>query len=261
VLALGLIMNESPISDETKELAAGYVLDELEASERADFEQQLKTDIALRQEVRELQIALGGLSVDVPQLTPPSHLRAKTLASLGVVDEQSEQSSEQSIVPKKKIDWGKILAIFALLASAALLWDNLRLRQDLSFAQQQTSKKVTSLLQRPNSKLVSLTDPASGAAGGTILFTPGKWQEVVLSAQNLPPLPADQVYRLWLSLNNQQTIYCGEFQTDRQGRVSRSIQPPQVPPPGTKATGLFVTVERQDAAVSPTGTKVMSGEI
>jgi anti-sigma-K factor RskA len=250
-------MNEFPLSDEIKELAAGYVLDELEASEMADFEQQLKTNVALRQEVRELQIALGGLSVDVPHLVPLPHLRTKTLTSLGVVDEQSAQS----IVPKKKIDWGKILAIFALLASAALLWDNLRLRQDLSFAQQQTSEKVASLLQRPNSKLVSLTGPASEAVGGTILFTPGKWQEIVLSAQNLPPLPADQVYRLWLNLNNQQTIYCGEFQTDRQGRVSRSIQPPQVPPPGTKATGLFVTVERQDAAVSPTGTKVMSGEI
>jgi anti-sigma-K factor RskA len=81
-------MNESPLSDEIKELAAGYVLDELEASEMADFEQELKTDIVLRQEVRELQIALGGLSVDVPQLVPPAHLRAKTLTSLGVVDGQ-----------------------------------------------------------------------------------------------------------------------------------------------------------------------------
>ncbi len=250
-------MNNFPLADEIKELAAGYVLDELEPSEMAEFEQLLATDVAVLQEVRELQVALGGLSVNVPQLTPPPNLRAKTLASLGVVDQPLEQSS----VPKKKIDRAKIIAIFALLASAALLWDNLRLRQNMSFAQQQTAEKVVSLLQRPNGKLVSLADPASGAANGTILFTAGKWQEVVLSAQNLPPLSAEQVYRLWLNLDNQQTIYCGEFQPDRQGRVSRSIQPPQVPPPGTKATGLFVTLERQDAAISPTGTRVMSGKI
>jgi hypothetical protein len=84
---------------------------------------------------------------------------------------------------------------------------------------------------------------------------------VVVSAQNLPPLPSEKVYRLWLNLNNNQTIYCGEFQTDGKGSVSRSIQPPQLPPAGTKATGMFVTVEQKDAPVAPTGTRVMSGTI
>jgi len=212
----------------------------------------------VRQEVRELQIALGGLSLDVPQLEPPAHLRAKTLAALGVTD---EPVNESLAAPTKKFDWNKIIAIFALFTAAALLWDNFRLRQDLSFAQQQTTEKVASLLQRPNSKLVSLTSQTNDAASGTLLFTPGKWQEVVVSAQNLPPLPADRVYRLWLNLNNQQTIYCGEFQTDKKGSVSRPIQPPQLPPPGTKATGMFVTVEQKDAAIAPTGERVISGTI
>ena len=89
MLVLSLIMNNFSPSDEIKELAAAYVLDELEPSEVADFEQLLTTDIVVRQEVRELQIALGGLSVNVPQLTPPPHLRAKILASLGVFNEQT----------------------------------------------------------------------------------------------------------------------------------------------------------------------------
>jgi anti-sigma-K factor RskA len=247
-------MANSTLSDEIKELAAGYVLDELEPDEMAAFEQMMSENVAVRQEVRELQIALGSLAADVPQLKPPAHLRAKTLAALGIVD-------EPAAIPKQKFNWSKVTAIVATIAAAALLWDNLRLRQDLSFAQLQTTEQVASLLQRPNSKLIALTSQTTDAASGTLLFTPGKWQQVVVSAQNLPPLPAEKVYRLWLNLNNNQTIYCGEFQTDGKGRVSRSIQPPRLPPPGTKATGMFVTVEQKDAPIAPTGTRIMSGTI
>lgn len=250
-------MKTSTLPDDVKELAAGYVLDELDADEMAIFEQMILDDDAVRQEVRDLQMALGGLSLDVPSLEPPAHLRTRTLEAIGVV--------EQSTIPAvatKKFDWSKVIALFSLVAVAALVWDNFRLRQDLSFAQKQTTDKVATLLQRPNSKLVSLSSQSSSnVASGTLLFTPGKWQAVVVSAQNLPPLPASQVYRLWLSLNNQSTIYCGEFRPDRNGSVSRPIEPPQLPPPGTKATGLFITVEQKDAAIAPTGERVMSGTI
>jgi Anti-sigma-K factor rskA len=247
-------MINSALSDETKELAAGYVLDELEVSEVAAFERMMLEDVTLQQEVRELQIILGGLASDVPQLQPPTHLRAKVLQ---LVDTQHKSTA----VPLQKTDWSKGIAIASLIAAATLLFDNLRLRQDLSFAQQQTHERVANLLQRPNSKLVALTAQATGSPGGTVLFTPGKWQEVVISVKNLPPLPVKQVYRLWLTLNNQQIIYCGEFRTNQQGNASQPINPPQTPPLGTKATGLFVTVDLENAPVLPTGTRVISGEI
>ncbi|MCG9889884.1 MAG: anti-sigma factor [Thermosynechococcaceae cyanobacterium MS004] len=258
-------MIHSTLPDDIKELAAGYVLDELEPEELVIFEQMMLNNAAVRQEVRELQMLLGGLAVDVPQLTPPAHLRTKTLAALGIAEEVPAVSAASAQVtqntPRKTINWSKVTAIVSLITAAAFAWENFNLRQDLSFAQQQTPESVASLLQRPNSKLVSLTSPTTPDASGTLLFTPGKWQEVVVSAQNLPPLPADQVYRLWLNLNNQQVIYCGEFQTNPEGNISRSIQPPQVPPPGTKATGLFVTAEQKAAAIAPTGVRVMSGTI
>jgi hypothetical protein len=247
-------MINSALSDETKELAAGYVLDELELSEVVAFERMMLEDATLRQEVRELQMVLGGLALDVPQLQPPEHLRAKVL-------QFADTDRELAVVRPKKIDWSKIVAIFALITAAALSIDNFRLRQDLSFAQQQTSERVANLLQRPNSKLIALTAQTTATSGGTVLFTPGKWQEVVISVKNLPPLPAKQIYRLWLTLNNQQIIYCGEFRTDRQGNASQPINPPQSPPLGTKATGLFVTVDRENAPLLPTGTRIIAGEI
>ncbi|WP_309736867.1 hypothetical protein [Chamaesiphon sp. OTE_75_metabat_556] len=161
-------MINSALSDETKQLAAGYVLDELEPSEIEAFERMMLEDATLRQEVRELQMILGGLTLDVPQLQPPTHLRARVLQS-------SDINREVIAVPPKKRNWTKVVTIFAL--------------------------------------------------------------------------------------NNQQVIYCGEFRTDGQGNASQSINPPQVPPPGTKATGLFVTVDRENAPVVPIGTRIISGEI
>jgi anti-sigma-K factor RskA len=260
-------MKNLTLTEEIKALAAGYVLDELDPEELVAFEQMLRADVAVQQEVRELQMVMGGLALDVPQLAPPAHLRAKTLATLdaldeGVLDElEALHLGQPPKASRPKVDWSKITALFALIATAVLIWDNVRLRQDLSFAQQQTTSTVATLLQRPNSKLVSLTSPTAPDSSGTLLFTPGKWQKVVVSAQNLPPLPADRVYRLWLNLNNQQTLYCGEFRTNPDGSTSRLIQPPQIPPPGTKATGLFVTVAQKEAAIAPTGTRVLSGTI
>ena len=259
-------MKNLTLTDKIKALAAGYVLDELDPEELVAFEQMLQTDAAVQQEVRELQILLGGLALNVPPLTPPADLRAKTLASLGIDDSVLDELEALPLgqpqrASRPKVDWSKITALFALIATAVLIWDNIRLRQDLSFAQQQTTPTVATLLQRPNSKLVSLSSPTASEASGTLLFTPGKWQKVVVSAQNLPPLPADRVYRLWLNLNNQQTLYCGEFRTNPIGSTSRLIQPPQVPPPGVKATGLFVTVAQKEAAIAPTGTRVLSGTI
>jgi anti-sigma-K factor RskA len=247
-------MKTPPIPEHLQELAAGYVLDELDPDEKIAFEQIMLSDIAVLQEVRDLQLALGGLAMNVPELEPPVHLRAKTLAALG-------GAYEPTIAPRKKINWSKITAIFAVLSSLALLWDNIRLHQDLSFAKLQTTDRVATLLQRPNSKLVALTSQTNDSASGTLLFTPGKWQQVVVSVQNLPPLPADRVYRLWLNLNNQQTIYCGEFQVNSTGDISRSIDPPQLPPPRTKATGIFVTVEQKAAPIAPKGQRVISGTI
>ncbi|WP_338088501.1 anti-sigma factor [Nodularia spumigena] len=40
----------------------------------------------------------------------------------------------------------------------------------------------------------------------------------LLSLQNLAPLPKDQIYRLWAIVNNEK-IYCGEFNSDSQGKV------------------------------------------
>jgi hypothetical protein len=119
---------------------------------------------------------------------------------------------------------------------------------------------VASILKQPNSRLISLKSKESKAAG-TLLFTPGRWKEVIVSLGNLPPLPPDQIYRMWLSLDNGEILYCGEFNTDSEGSVFVRFTPPKTPPKGIKATELFVTLDAREAPLRPSEQRVMEGNI
>ncbi|NJM57505.1 MAG: hypothetical protein HC857_08790 [Synechococcales cyanobacterium RU_4_20] len=92
----------------------------------------------------------------------------------------------------------KLIAAIAALAAIALGLDNLRLRNQLTVATQASEAiarnstpnplipSLASILQRPKSRLVALQN-ADASLSGTLLFTPGQWQEVVVAFGNLPP--------------------------------------------------------------------------
>ncbi len=258
------------ISAEDQLIIAGYVLGDLEPEEMVRVEQRLATDAALSAEAHALQVSLWSTPQGMPMMTPPPRLRDKILtanaaanAALAPVEPVLRAASQ---IPQglPSIGWGKILAGLAMLLALLLGADNFRLRQALSFAQQTETAptktdSVAAILQRPNSRLVALKGEKDAA--GTLLFTPGKWQEVVVSLGNLPPLPPDQIYRMWLTLANDQTIPCGEFNTDAEGSVFVKLTPPKTPPKGVKATGIYVTVDGVNTPLNPGGDRVMSGSI
>lgn len=247
------------LSDEEVTLATGYVLGDLSPEENRRFEQRLRQNPALQREVRLLQSSLQLLPHSLTPVAPPAGLEERILAAhrLALPGPAVVANGRRGRSPT----WAKILAALALLSTLLLAVDNLRLRQELSLASQSETERVAALLQRPNSRLVALGSETGTEAAGTLLFTPGQWQEVIVSLGNLPPLPPDQVYRMWLSLNNSQIIPCGEFNTNAEGSVFVKLNPVQTPPQGTKATGIFVTIERVDAPLEPTGPRVMSGSI
>jgi hypothetical protein len=240
-----------PISDDDRALAAGYVLGDLDVEEQERFEQLLRQKPELKRELRALQASLRVLPQGLELVEPPPHLADQILTSHTLATAQ----------PRRRIPWMLLLA--GLSASLALLLglDNLRLRQQLSIAQRQTPEPIAEILQRPNSRLVAIRSANPQGTAGTLLFTPGKWQEVVVSLGNLPPLPPDQVYRMWLNLANGDILPCGAFKPDAAGRVFVRINPPETPPKGVKATGVFVTIDHTTAPLVPKGEKVLSGTI
>jgi anti-sigma-K factor RskA len=258
--------------------AAGYVLGDLDPVERQQFEQKLRQDSNLQAIVGSLQDSFGRLAQTSPRQAAPAGLGDRILAAF----EQSQAiETSAAVLPAQQRAQTKrprFTAIQAALVAAGLAtigWlglDNWQLRTALVTAQKSLqianqssnqSSSVAGLLQRPTSKLVALksaptvTDPAAG----TMLFTPGKWQQVVLSLDHLPPLPPDQIYRMWLQLADGQVLPCGEFVPNNSGGIFVTLRPSKLPPKGVKATGVLVTIEMSTAPLKPTGTTVLTGRI
>jgi anti-sigma factor RsiW len=273
------------LSMDDQSLIAGYVLGDLEPEEMAQVEQRIAEDTELLAEIHAMQVSLWMMPQGMPMMTPPPGLKdriltanesandavddtivaatgtpARTPAGMPADTPSRTSARTEPVLRSPTFPWAKILAGLALLSALLLGADNFRLRNALSVAQRAETDRVAAILQRPNSRLVALKS-SQGEAAGTLLFTPGKWQEVVVSLGNLPPLPPDQVYRMWLTLANDTTIPCGEFNTNAEGSVFVKLNPPQTPPKGVKATGIYVTVDRQDAPLNPAGDRVMSGSI
>lgn len=243
------------ISQEERALAAGYVLGDLDTEETQVFIQMLQQNEALVQEVKALQVALRLAPQALPPVTPPLRLRERIVSAHAVTEPPLER-------PVGFL-WGKIIAGIAMIAALLLAADNWRLRQAfVAQSESVDSRSLAAILQRPNSRVIPIRREAGNAeAVGTLLFTPGQWQQVIVSLGNLPPLPPDQIYRMWLTLNNGQVIPCGEFNTDAEGSVFVELNPTEKPPQGTKAAGIFVTIDSPSAPLQPRGDRVLAGTI
>jgi hypothetical protein len=268
------------LSEADRSLVEDYVLGELSHEEATVVERRIQNDGALRQELCALQATLRLLPQAISTVEPPPELRHRILVTHALrtqiltADPLPEPSF--SSVPTRplgtwqrpSLPWGRLAAGLAALIALLLGLDNLRLRQAISEAEQETAEALAAeeplaanILQRPNSRLVALEGEDEIDATGTLLFTPGQWQQIVVAMGDLPPLPPEEIYRMWLTLENGQVIFCGEFNTDAQGRVFVELNPAEDVPRGVKATGVFVTVEPANSAIEPTGEEVVTGTL
>ncbi|MGK7910448.1 MAG: anti-sigma factor [Synechococcus sp.] len=254
----------APLSEQEQLLIAGFVLGDLTAEETARLKQLATSNPEIRREIRAMQTSLEVLPQALPLASPPPSLRQRIVAAAPAAVEAIPTPADIASVPSR---WRltrrapallKLLAALGGLFALLLAADNLRLRSQLQLAREDNLEQVATILQQPTSRLISLEGDQNGAAG-TLLFTPGNWSEVIVSLGNLPPLPPERIYRMWLSLDNGDAILCGEFNTESDGSVFVRFTPPESPPEGVKATELYVTQEALDSIPRPQAERVMEG--
>jgi Anti-sigma-K factor rskA len=256
------------ISEEEQILAAGYVLGHLSASEINQFGTALASNPELQVEVDALQSAYDKLPQGLSPVTPPPELKAKIIQSFAaesiivkpIIEPSESMLSELNAGPNRGFDWGRILAGIGLLVGGLLAFDNFNLRQELQVAQRVNPQALASILNQPKSRLITLSTKEDRVVGN-ILFTPGNWKQIIVSAKNLPPLPVDRVYRMWLELANGQVIPCGEFKTDDRNSIFIKLNATQKLPAGVKAKGVFITIDKSNDPLQPTGERVIQGTI
>ncbi|MDX2271854.1 MAG: anti-sigma factor [Cyanobacteriota bacterium] len=258
-------MTDFPSPETTDSLLAGYVLGDLSPEEAQAVEALLAAHPDLTREMAILQEALALLPYGLPPSPPPQHLRQQVLRQVFPQAVAEPQRLSQASLAKRPswIPW--LVAASALLA-ALLGLDNWRLRQSLQLAQESSSSSpapqdLSAFWQRSDLKVVALTTPAtSSPSQGSVFFTP-QWREMVVALTDLPPLTEQQVYRLWVTLDNGNTVYCGEFRVDEGGQVLTLLRPESPFPAGAKGERVWITANATTDSLDQKGSPILSGTL
>lgn len=263
-----------------------YALGALEGQERVALQQHLTTCASCRLELEQLRGdgALLALSTVGPK--PPLRARQRLLEAVAkegnfpaLAQDARKDGASASVsvevlgsggeAPRRSW-WGVLgwAAAFAVLVFASSLWrENSLLRQTLASATSKAAqsaqeleylRKVSAPIIAPEAQHIPLVWTAlklPPSPQGKALYLRNRGSLVFL-ASNLPPLPSEKAYELWLIPKQGAPIPAGVFRPDAHGSAT-VVNPPLVV--GTEAKAFAITIENAAGASSPTMPIVMMG--
>jgi anti-sigma-K factor RskA len=284
--------------EQLRELASLHALGVLSAEERAALAAAMAADAELAAEVRQLEDTAGALGGVAAQVDPPARLRARVLAVAGIDDAGADGSAATTAASTAGSRAGRaadgsaavrsgsalpgwLAAAAALvLASGLGLWalqlrgaldtmnarvdraeaEVVRIQRTLGEAQQQTAnlQAHNSVLFAPDTLRVDLAGegPAPGSKARAFM---SRHRGLVVAADELPALPADKVYQVWVVPGDQSApISAGLLAPDATGHAALFFAMPANAP---VVAALAVTVEPAGGRPSPTGDKALVGVV
>jgi anti-sigma-K factor RskA len=241
-----------------------YALDTLRAEDRAKLDQHLATCAACRLELEELRgdAALVALSAAGP--------RAPQRARQRLLDAVARKPRVPSVVQTSSRHswWGWLgwAATAAVVVFALSLWrENSALKQTLASASSQAFesrrevdelRKIAAPIIEPEAQQVTLVAAKAPPQPQGKAFYLRKRSSLVFLASNMPALPPQKAYELWLIPVSGAPIPAGVFKPDAHGSAS-VVNPPL--PAGTEAKAFAITEENESGATTPTMPIVMMG--
>ena len=214
---------------------------------------------------------LQGLGQAVPQEDPSPALRARVL-SVASTARQAGPRSASFYIPwlaaAASIVLSLGLAIYAgqLRSRITTLEGELRdarERADASARQMADAERAAAgaqasvaILTAPDVARVDLAgQPAAPQASARAFWS--RSRGMVLTASNLPPLPAGRTYQLWV-VTGEKPISAGLLTPDQTGNVSETFNtPPDIPQP----VAIAVTIEPAGGVPAPTGERYLVGTV
>jgi len=178
-------------------LTGPYVLDALPADERIRFEAHLTECAFCTTEVAELREAAVKLAGQVANPPPPA-LKASVLAAIDHMRQLPPLvAGESGAEPpaRRRFSRRSVLALaaaaLAVAASGGIAIDQYRDRTDAV----QATDRMTSVLAQPDARTVH--GPVSGGGQATVVVSP-RADAAVVVLRDLPKLPADRTWQLWM---------------------------------------------------------------
>ena len=237
-------------------------LETLQGDERVTLEKHLEGCSSCRSELERLRGDMALLALSASGPAPPRRSRERLLKAI------AKEPRAQKIGAARRSSWTLLpwLAAAALLLVAAFFWqqsDRLAQRvarlQDES-AQLQTqlerAREVVSTLTSTDALRVTLVAAqAPPQPQGKAIYVRER-SSLIFLASNMPALPPQRSYELWLIPTTGAPIPAGMFKPDARGSAT-VVEPPL--PGGVEAKAFAITVEPEQGSSAPTMPIVMMG--
>jgi len=237
-------------------------LQALQGDERVTFEKHLEGCSSCRSELERLRGDMALLALSASGPAPPLRSRERLLKAI------AKEPRAQKIGAARRSSWTLLpwLAAAALLLVAAFFWqqsDRLAQRvarlQDESAQQQaqlERAREVVSTLTSTDALRVTLVAAqAPPQPQGKAIYVRER-SSLIFLASNMPALPPQRSYELWLIPTNGAPIPAGMFKPDARGSAT-VVEPPL--PGGVEAKAFAITVEPEQGSSAPTMPIVMMG--
>ncbi len=259
-----------------QELIPAYLLDALDEAERAMVEEHLPECPDCLELVRAYRPVFEVLPFAAAQVEPPPDLKSRVLAATaGVAPAHLPAGSRQVAVDKKRtlsspaapgrLSWLSSFFPSPALSAAALIlvlalgvW-NLALQNQMAQQSAELSRQREFLTMLAYSdgapKHLTGTDAAAQAVGRLY----GGYEDAfVVVTWDMPKLPPDKVYQLWLIDASGKRTSGGIFTVDANGSGWLFSRAPQ----GLESyRSVGVTVEPLGGSPGPTGAKMLGGNL
>jgi anti-sigma-K factor RskA len=244
-----------------------YALDVLSGEERTKIAQHVAKCDSCRTELEQLRgdTALLALSAAGPR--PPQRARQRLLdAVAGEAQARAQQREAAKTAGRSWWGWLGWAAAAVAVVFALFLWrENSVLQGMLSSVDAQAAenarqlealRKIAAPIMEPDAQRVTLVAAKASPQPQGKAFYLRKRNSLVFLANNMPTLPAQKAYELWLVPMSGNPIPAGMFRPDAHGSAT-VVNPPL--PAGVEAKAFAITVENEAGSATPTMPIMMMG--
>lgn len=238
-----------------------YALGTLDRESRLALEEHLEGCASCGRELEQLRGDMALLALSPAVSSPPDRARERLLNAIAREPRRAAFS--------KRYGWWALIpyvAAAALAVVAIVVWrQNSSLRHQLTALQASWAQQRLELEQARHT-LATFTSPEAMRVTLVAVKTPPQPQgkafylrsegRLIFLANNLPQLPSNRAYELWLIPTAGAPIPAGTFKPDPRGSATL-VNPPI--PAGVEAKTFAITVEPESGSPAPTSQPVMVG--
>jgi len=275
--------NEQANKEKFEELCAGYVLNALEPEEREEFEMLLQNASEEERELyQEMRSAANQIAFSVEGNQAPGVVRERILAQVqpeeNELSEKAENEMSSSDEDTNNFDRGTfaIAASFALLlVTLSLVFYSFNLSTEISNQEKvieeqqariselqndvQQKEELLSILESREVDLVMMSGMEVNPNGYGKVIWDSESNRALLQVSNLPAVPSDKDYQLWIIKNNK-PVSAGVFAVNDPGKDS-FFKIEEIAAGEQAADAFAITMEPKGGMPQPTGDMYLMGNM